>query len=64
MEYSFVKVINKETADQLASVGFSYVIEKYNNQDIYVFPRTTELMDLLRQLFSDDGVVYESKLRF
>lgn len=64
MNGAFIKVLDKKTADQLMSVGFSYMTEKFNNQDIYVFPRTSELMELLKSLFSDNGFVCESKLRF
>lgn len=64
MDDLFIKIFDEKTAEQLNSVGFSYIREKYNNQDVYVFPQTTELIESLNQLFNVVSFVCESKLRF
>lgn len=61
---SFIKILDKKTAEELISSGFSYMKENYNNQEIYVFQNTSELMELIKSLFSKSGFVCESKLRF
>ena len=61
----FVKIFDKETAQELIESGFSYMLEKQNNQDVYVFPMDSKLMSLFQTKFSvQPEFACETKLRF
>lgn len=63
MDAHFLKLLDKELAEQLKASGFLYVIEKQNKQDIYVFPLDSKLVKLITSLGVQEFVC-ESKLRF
>lgn len=49
-----IKVLNKSAADKLAAQGFKYITQRLNDeQDVYVFFGTPELMRLLCKDFSN-----------
>lgn len=60
MSSKFIKVVNRELAENLASRGFQYIRE----QTFYVFAYSEELLSVLRQNFSEHKYFCENKLRF
>lgn len=64
MNGNFIKILDEETAQVLYKSGFSYIIEKQNQQDVYVFSISPELLQVLNLKFANTPVVMENKLRF
>lgn len=64
----FLKFMDKEFADQLMDSGFFYTLEKINNnQEVYVFEATDELMDFVyakQMQFTELCCVTDDTLRF
>lgn len=63
MENKFIKILDKKTADMLIKSGFSYLKEKTNNENVYVFIITDDLVNSLSQIITVNYVV-ENKLHF
>lgn len=64
---TFIKILDKEVAEALASGGFSYTKESFNmGETLFAFEETPELNDAIRQLtegkFSDFDVIRDSSL--
>lgn len=64
MNGNFIKILDEKTAQVLCRSGFSYIMEKQNQQDVYVFSISPELLQILNLKFADTPVVMENKLRF
>lgn len=64
MNGNFIKILDEKTAQVLYRSGFSYAKEKQNKQDVYVFPVSPEILQVLNLKFADTPVVMENKLRF
>lgn len=64
MNTNFIKILDEETANKLKASGFSYMKERSNNKEIFIFAATQELMKVLSSQFSNPVFVCESKLRF
>lgn len=66
----FIKIFDEQTADAIASGGFSYMTEKINeNQAVYVFEESQEVYDILEALtesgeFQDLTYVVDESLCF
>ena len=56
--------MNPDVANKLASFGFSYMKEQINNNDVYVFTHSQDLMKCLQNDFSKCEFFFEKKLRF
>ncbi len=61
---NLIKILDKEAAEVLYRSGFSYVKEKLNKKDIYVFVMSPELLKIISLKFSDTPIIMENKLRF
>ncbi len=67
----FIKITNKQLADDLQNKGFLYLKETINRIEFYVFPYDSRIEAILKRkkvdYFSDDNVVvFDNKktLRF
>ena len=60
MVTNFIKIVNPDTAKELAGLGFQYIKE----QDVFVFSYSDEIMMILNQKYSGECFVKENKLRF
>lgn len=58
---NLLKVLNPKLAKKLADLGFVYMLEKYNNQDVYVFQANTDLIKFLNYSNCDNSDFYYSK---
>ena len=61
MDYTLIKVVSPEVAEQLAKLGFQYIAKE---QNAFVFAYSDELIAVLQQQYSHSQFVCESKLRF
>ena len=61
---TFIKVVNPDVADYLASLGFSYIKEQINKQQVFNFQKNEQLLIMLNQKFSNKDFFIDSKLRF
>lgn len=64
MNTQFIKILDIETANKLKASGFSYMKEKSNNKDIFIFAATQDLLKVLSSQFDNSQFVCENKLRF
>lgn len=62
MEY--IKMLDPIQARRLAGMGFCYIKEQINKQDVYCFRAEPELLEILSNQFSDKQYFTESILRF
>lgn len=52
----FIKVLDEQVAATLVGCGFCYIKQKINeDQDIYAFEETSELLDALQTLYKNDN---------
>lgn len=58
---NLLKVVNPKLAKKLADLGFVYMLEKYNNQDVYVFQANTDLVKFLNYSNCSNSDFYCSK---
>ncbi len=64
-KYKFIKVVDPAKLEELKSAGFStYLQEKQNGQDVFVFAKTPELIEYLNSRFEKGDFFYTSKLHF
>lgn len=61
---NLIKVLNPETAKELAGLGFSYIKEQINKQDVYIFQGTPELIAHMSKNYSNKDYIKENKLSF
>lgn len=59
-----IKVIHADKAKYLAELGFSYIKENINNQDVFVFTSNPEIIKYLQSNFNKSDFVIENTLRF
>lgn len=59
-----IKVINADKAKYLDELGFSYIKENINNQDVFVFTSNPEIIKYLQSNFNKSDFVIENTLRF
>ena len=59
-----IKVINADKAKYLAELGFSYIKENINNQDVFVFTSNPEIIKCIQSNFNKSDFVIENTLRF
>jgi len=64
MKQKLIKVINPNKANDLVALGFSYIKEKINNQDVYVFTESSEILKHLQSNFDKCDFMVENTLRF
>lgn len=64
MNQNLIKVINPDKANYLVELGFSYIKEKINNQDVYVFTNNNEVLKHLQSNFDKCDFLVENTLRF
>lgn len=57
---NFIKVVDREVAEQLASLGFQYIIEGKT----YVFAYDDRLISLLTEKYAETQFVKTNKLTF
>lgn len=60
MNSGFIKVVSPDIAKELASLGFQYIKE----QNVFVFPCSEELMEVILRQYDLSQFVNENKLRF
>lgn len=60
----FIKIADSNIANKLKMLGFTYMIENINNQDIFVFKVNKELIAIINDKFFTNNFIYENKLRF
>ncbi len=53
-EYKFVKIFDKELSDYLKSNGFVAIKEQLNNEDVYVFENTEEIIDTIHKYLNSN----------
>ena len=62
---NFITVSNPVKLEELKSAGFStYMTEKQNGQDVFVFAKTPELIEYLNSRFEKGDFFYTNKLHF
>ena len=59
-----VMVFDKEKADTLLSLGFKYTIRTVDNQEVYVFIQTEELMKYICSKFDKQSFVTKRNVCF
>lgn len=64
MKQKLIKVINSNKADNLVKLGFSYIKEKINNQNVYVFTESPEILKYLQSNFDKCDFMIDNTLRF
>lgn len=60
----FIKIFEKDVALRLKAEGFNYLKEKINNQDVYSFEATAEMVKVLNSLYSPAEYFKDDILRF
>lgn len=60
----FIKVINKDRAQELILLGYQYVIETMNRQSIHCFLYSEELLNYVSQNFDKHDFLLSNKLSF
>ena len=60
----YIKMLDPVTAEKLAEMGFCYIKEQINKQDVYCFRAEPELLEILNNQYSDKQYFTESILRF
>jgi len=62
---NFIMVSNPAKLEELKMAGFStYIQEKQNGQDVFVFAKTPELIKYLNSRFEKGDFFYTNKLHF
>lgn len=61
---NFVNIIDFNKALELERNGFKYVKQKINNDDVYAFIKTPELMNYLNSNFSSQEFFVDNVVRF
>lgn len=62
---NFIMVSNPTKLEEIKSAGFStYMTEKQNGQDVFVFAKTPELIEYLNSRFEKGDFFYTNKLHF
>ena len=63
-----IKILDEQIAESLQSSGFSYMQEKINNeQTLYVFEETPELLEILGEIkgeFGETVIISDTSLSF
>ena len=54
MKSNFIKVDEPKLQQELANLGFSYILENNGNKQIYAFVETEELQKYLSEKYSDE----------
>ncbi len=64
-KYKFIKVVDPVKLDELKCAGFStYMTEKQNGQDVFVFAKTPEIIAYINGRFEKGDYFYTNKLHF
>jgi hypothetical protein len=64
MEEKLIKILNPNKANYLINLGFIYTKEQINNQDIYVFVNSPEILKLIQNNFEKCDFFFEKTLYF
>lgn len=61
---NLIKVFNPEKATMLANLGFEYIHDSINNEQVYAFFASEELMNFLLNNFDAEDYVINNMLHF
>lgn len=61
---NFIKVVNPDVANKLATLGFSYMTENLSGKIVYVFTDSVELKKHLQENYSCKDFFINNKLCF
>lgn len=64
MSNNLIKLSNLSVANELKSLGFSYIKEQINKQDIFVFTYSPALLEFLNKNYSKSDFFFDNKLHF
>lgn len=64
MEHNLIKVFNPEKAQQLADMGFEYILDSINGKSVYAFFISKESTEYLNNNFEANDFFYDDMLRF
>ena len=64
MENNLIKVFDSNKANQLADLGFRYTLDRINNQEVYAFFVSKELIDYLNSNFDAKDYFMNNTLHF
>ncbi len=64
MENNLIKVFNLEKAKELADLGFRYTLDSINNQTVYAFFISKELINYLNSNFDSKDYFINNTLHF
>lgn len=64
MNQNLIKVMSKDKADELISLGFSYILDSVNDESVYAFFVSEELLEYLNSNFSAKDFFFDNMLRF
>jgi hypothetical protein len=51
---TMIKIFNPKVKDELMAMGFKYIKEQVNRQDVYSFFATAEIIKILKEKYSQD----------
>lgn len=52
--YNFIKIFDPEKAIQLSDLGFKYTLDRMNNQIVYAFFESEELLNVISNFDSHE----------
>jgi hypothetical protein len=61
---SMIKVLNQEKANQLAILGFKYVLETVNGESVCSFFMSEKIMDYINSNFDKKDFFLTNKITF
>ena len=64
MENNLIKVFDSNKANKLADLGFRYTLDRINNQEVYAFFVSKELIDYLNSNFDAKDYFMNNTLHF
>lgn len=60
----YIKTFDSDLAEQLSALGFHYVKERVNNQDVYAFMPHLDLLSYIGEHYCANQFILDDKLRF
>lgn len=62
--YNLIKVFDPDKARKLSDLGFKYVVDRINNQNVYAFFESNELLNYINSNFEQQDYFKNNTLHF
>ena len=64
MPNNLIKISNLSVVEKLKSLGFSYIKERINKSDMFVFTASPEILEFLNKNYNKSDFFFDNKLHF